>query len=294
MHAWHEWISIALRGVYKPRLARTGNSASALKAAEKTLGMILPARYREFIGTWNGGELRVRLLPLSKVLKAAAAKRGDESDPHGELPEYLVPIAEDPQGLELYCLDKRPKAGGRIVEFDPEEPGAGPEWPDFEAFLLDRVLGVVDPGPDADYLIAVAVAHGVHLQKQHPWKKWKTWEQCKQAIPAVPKRKREPALSLAQFQPGLRFVEEGALGCSGSFGKKTMARLSSTKDQRPRWTLNTSRAGDPTDPGVTRELGPEELRIISSVLAQHPYTRFDKNWAEFKALLQKSIETTSW
>lgn len=293
MTAWHDWIPIAVREL-RGSVAKKGNTAAAVKAAEKKLGLTFPKRYREFITKWNGGELRLRFLPLAEVVKDAKGRRGDESDPLGELPEHLVPIAEEPHGLEVYCVSREKRAGERVFRFDPEEPESVKSFPDFEALVLEMVSGSsYDPGADGEYLKAIVTAHGVDWKDDDPLAKWLPFEKCKAAVPAAPKPLKQPIIKLENWEPGVMGIpskgEKGFPSVTGHLTRDLVATVTPLEKGMKRWSLNVGK-GWP-DQGTTRELTREEIGIIARQLAtfvkQRGYEK-DKHWAPMAAALVKA------
>lgn len=293
MTAWHDWIPVAVREL-RGSLAKKGNTAAAVKAAEKKLKLSFPKRYREFISKWNGGKLRLELLPLSEVVKDAKGRRGDESDSLGELPGHLVPIAQEPHGIEVYCVSREKKAGQRVFMFDPEEPERVTSWPDFEALVLETVSGSgYDPGPDGDYLKAIVTAHGVDWADDDPLAKWLPFEKCKAAVPPAPKPLKQPVIKLESWAPGVMGIpskgEKGFPSVTGHLARGILGTVTPLEKGMKRWTLQVSK-GWP-DEGTTRELTREEIGIIATQLAtfvrQRGYEK-DKHWAPMAAALARA------
>lgn len=288
MAKWHDWLPVALRDA-GGKLAKTGNTAAAVKAAEKKVGLRFPRRYREFISAWNGGELRVRLLTLPQVIRAAKAKRGNESDPHGELPAHFVPIAAEPHGLELYCLSTERAAGDRVFVFDPERPDSSSVFPDFEAMLLDRVSSGADlREPEGQYLAKLVRVHGIDWDADEPLAKWKTWETCRAKIPPPPKPVKNAPIQLEQFRPGVLGLHKGFHSVSGHFGRDVVGKITSTTGKTPTWTLSVSKGPAKEK---TRTLDAAELRLLWQAVQKYiEVNRYqgDKDWSGLAAALQKS------
>jgi hypothetical protein len=293
MTAWHDWLPVAVRE-FRGHLAKNGNTVGAVKTAEKKLGLTFPKRYREFIAKWNGGELRLRLLSLAEVVNDAAGKRGDETDPLGELPQHLVPIAAEPHGVEVLCVSRAKKVDERVFLFDPGAPDSLRSFPDFEALLLERVSGAgFRDGPDGDYLKAVVTAHGVDWADDEPLAKWKPFEECKAEVPRPPKAQKKPTIKLENFRPGSMSIpskgEAGLPSLTGLFARGVFGVVTPVAKDKQRWMLNVS-TGAP-DKGTSRELSREELGVIAAQLATFVKARgyeSDKHWSGMLAALAKA------
>lgn len=295
MTAWHDWVPVAVREL-NASLAKKGNTAAGMKAAEKKLGLKFPRRYREFVTKWNGGELRLRLLTLSEVVKNAKGRRGTEGDPLAELPEHLVPIAEEPHGIEVYCVSGQKQAGERVFRFDPEEPEKLQSYPDFEALMLEMISGSrFDAGRDGEYLKAIVAAHGIDWMADDPMAKWLPFEKCRAALPAVPKPQKQLNLELANWEPGVMGLRAKRFhSVTGHLARGVLGTLAPIDKALTRWTLTVGGAN--AADGTTHELTPAELGILASQVAKYVTRRRyenDREWGQLAAALTKASAPAS-
>ena len=125
-------------GVHLPK----GVSKKALAAAEKTLGVTLPAEARAFYALHDGGgEDEVfrgcRLYALAEAVERRAELLTIDGAPFDRA---WLPLTDDGAGNH-HCLVLEGKAAGSIVDFDHEAGGGAKIAKSFVAFLTGAKWG---------------------------------------------------------------------------------------------------------------------------------------------------------